>query len=153
VSGPAAALTQEMNVNRTPQLNTTPQELRRLEVEVFEAIKNQNTQALSRLLFDNYVYRSPGDDQLGKDDFLRLVEAFPVKVTALWGEEMRVNVYGETAIVTGIQLSKTRDNTGQEEMTATSFSDVFIRRAGRWLLALTLATDLAEIPPQYRVAG
>jgi hypothetical protein len=107
----------------------------------------------SRLLFDNYAYRSPGEEQLGKDDFLRLVEAFPVKVTALWGEELRVNVYGETAIVTGIQLSKTRDSDGQEELTATSFSDVFIRRAGRWLLALTLATDLAEIPPQYRVTG
>ena len=50
-------------------------------------------------------------------------------------------------------ISETRDAGGQEEMTATSFSDVFIRRAGRWLLALTLATDLAEIPPQYRVAG
>ena len=64
----------------------------------------------------------------------------------------RVVVVG-AAIVTGVQLSKTRDAGGQEEMTATSFSDVFIRRAGRWLLALTLATDLAEIPPQYRVAG
>lgn len=140
-------------MNRTPQLNTTPQELRRLEVEIFEAIKTQNTQALSRLLFDNFAYRSPGEDQLNKDDFIRLVSAFPVKVTALWGEEMRVNVYGETAIVTGIQLSKTRDNAGQEDMTAVSFADVFIRRAGRWVLALSHATDLPEVPPQYRVAG
>lgn len=140
-------------MNRTPQMNTTPQELRRLEVEIFEAIKNQNTQALSRLLFDNFAYRSPGEDQLNKDDFLRLVAAFPVKVTALWGEEMRVNVYGETAIVTGVQLSKTRDNAGQEDMTAVSFADVFIRRAGRWMLALSHSTDLPEVPAQYRVAG
>lgn len=140
-------------MNRTPTMNTTPQELRRLEVDIFEAIKTQNVQALSRLLFDNYAYRSPGEEQLGKDDFLKLVAAFPVKVLALWGEELRVNVYGETAIVTGVQLSKTRDNDGAEEVTATSFSDVFIRRAGRWMLALTLATDLAEVPEQYRVAN
>lgn len=138
-------------MNRFSNINTTPQEIRRLEVEIFEAIKSKNVQALGRLLYDHFSYRSPCEEPLNKDDYLKLIAAFPVKFVALWGEELRVNVFADTAIVTGIQLSKTRDNDGAEEVSAVSFSDVFVNRHGRWMLALSYATDLAEVPEKYRV--
>jgi ketosteroid isomerase-like protein len=137
-------------VNRFSNINTTPQELRRLEVEIFEAIKSKNITALSRLLYDHFSFRSPGEDPVNKEDFLKLIAAIPVKYVALWGEELRVNVFADTAIVTGIQLSKTRDNDGAEEIMAVSFTDVFVNRHGRWMLALTHTTDLEEVPEKYR---
>jgi ketosteroid isomerase-like protein len=131
------------------QLDSTEQEILHLESQIFAAVKNQDTTALSLILTDDFVYRSPGSREVGKDEFLNIINSFPVKILSLWGEELKVNVYGDTAVLTGLQLSKTQSRPDQEEISAVMFTDVFLKRGDRWLLALAHATDLPEVPGQY----
>jgi ketosteroid isomerase-like protein len=130
-------------------LRETEQEILQLESQIFAAVKNQDTKTLSLILTDDFVYRSPGSREVGRDEFLKIISSFPVKILSLWGEELKVTVYGETAVLTGLQLSKTKNSDDQEQISAVMFTDVFLRRGGQWLLALAHATDLPQVPSQY----
>lgn len=59
-------------------------------------------------------------------------------------EELRVRIYGEVAIANGI-FSTVRDQ--QSAPKKTVFTDVFVRRAGKWL-----AVNAQELPLQPKAA-
>ena len=55
---------------------------------------------------------------------------------------MSVNVYGNIAVVTGLQIAKTAGGEGEEE-SAVAFTDIFVKLKGKWMLSLAHAVDLA----------
>jgi ketosteroid isomerase-like protein len=140
---------QTNKANDSGKLSKAQQEILQVEEQVFAAVKNQDTETLRRILTDDFVYRSPGNDEVAKDDFLKLSASFPFKIVSIWGEEMRVNVYGNTAVLTGLQFAKTQNNDGKEETSAVMFTDVFVKQNGRWMLALAHAVDLPQPPSKY----
>jgi ketosteroid isomerase-like protein len=117
------------------KLTETQQALLFLEAEIFTAIKNRDTDALARILMDDFVYRSPGSQEVVKEDFLNLSASFPHKIVSIWGEEMKVNVYGSVAVTTGLQFAKTQTGEGPEETSVVMFTDVFVKqkdKCSRW---------------------
>ena len=112
-----------------------------IEEEIFTAVKNRDTDALERVLSDDFVYRSPGR-QVARDDFLKLCSAFPHEIISIRGEDLSVNVYGNIAVVTGLQIAKTAGGEGEEE-SAVAFTDIFVKLKGKWMLSLAHAVDLA----------
>jgi len=131
------------------KLTETQQALLFLEEEIFTAIKNRDTDALERILTDDFVYRSPGSQEVVKEDFLKLSSSFPHKIVSIWGEEMKVNVYGSAAVTTGLQFAKTRTGEGPEETSVVMFTDVFVKQKDKWMLSLAHAVDLPQIPEKY----
>ncbi len=140
---------QTNKANDSSKLSQAQREILQVEEAVFTAVKNQDTETLRRIMTDDFVYRSPGNDEVAKDDFLKLSASFPFKIVSIWGEEMKVNVYGDTAVLTGLQLAKTRNDEGKEEISAVMFTDVFVKQNGKWMLALAHAVDLPQPPSKY----
>lgn len=130
-------------------LTKTQQEILQIEEKIFTAVNNQDAGALEQILTDNFVYRSPGNPEVGKQDFLKLSATFPYKILSIWGEEMRVNVFGDTAVLTGLQFAKTQSGDGKEETSVVMFTDVFVMMKGKWMLTLAHAVDLPKIPEKY----
>jgi ketosteroid isomerase-like protein len=140
----------QMNKGKDSEnLPQTQQAILQVEQEVFTAIKNQDTSALERILTDDFVYRSPGSQEVAKADFLKLSASFPHKIVSIWSEEMKVNVYGSTAVTTGLQFAKTQTGEGKEETSVVMFTDVFVKQKGKWMLSLAHAVDLPHIPDKY----
>lgn len=131
------------------KLNQSQQAILQVEEGIFTAVKNQDTGVLEPILTDNFVYRSPGNPEVGKADFLKLVASFPDKIVSIWGEEMKVNVYGDTAVLTGLQFAKSKSGEGKEEASAVMFTDVFVKQQGKWMLSLAHSVDLPQIPEKY----
>lgn len=131
------------------KLTQTQQAILQVEEEIFAAVKNKDTVALERILTDDFVYRSPGNQEVGKEDFLKLSASFPYNIVSIWGEELKVNVYGNTAVMTGLQFAKTKGGEGKEETSAVMFTDVFVKQKGKWMLSLAHAMDLPQIPEKY----
>jgi uncharacterized protein (TIGR02246 family) len=140
---------QTNKTNDPDKLSKAQREILQVEEQVFAAVKNQDTESLRRILTDDFVYRSPGNDEVAKDDFLKLSASFPFKIVSIRGEEMKVNVYGDTAVLTGLQLARTRNDEGKEETSAVMFTDVFVKQNGKWRLALAHAVDLPQPPSKY----
>ena len=132
------------------KLDQSQQAILQVEEEIFTAVKNQDSGALERVLTDDFVYRSPGNQEVAKEDFLKLLTSFPYKIVSIWGEEMKVNVYGNTAVLTGLQFAKTRSGEGKEETGAVMFTDVFVKQNSKWMLSLAHAVDLPQIPEKYQ---
>jgi len=141
--------TQTNKANDSGKLSQAQREILQVEEQVFAAVKNQDTETLRRILTDDFVYRSPGNDEVAKDDFLKLSASFPYQIVSIRGEEMRINVYRDTAVLTGLQLAKTRNDDGKEETSAVMFTDVFVQQNGKWMLALAHAVDLPQPPSKY----
>jgi ketosteroid isomerase-like protein len=120
-----------------------------LEEEIFAAFKDQDVESLDRILADDFVYRSPGNPEVAKDSFLKLVASFPYKIVSIRGEEMKVNDYGDTAVMTGLQIAETVHGQRKKQFSAVMFTDVFVKRDGRWKLSLAHAVDLPQVPNHY----
>src|SRR5262245_708804 len=125
---PMMTSAQKKHLEKPENLSSSQQAILRVEEELFAAIKDHNLTMLDRILAENFVYRSPGNAEVGKADFLKIISSSPINILSLWGEELKVNVFGETATLTGLQLAKTKTTDGKEEISAVSFTDVFVKR-------------------------
>src|SRR5215471_17627473 len=126
---------------KSESLNEARQAILLLEEEIFGAVKSQDAGVLERVLADDFVYRSPGR-QVARDDFLKLCATFPYEIISIQGEDLSVNVYGDIAVITGLQVAKTAGGEGEKETSAVAFTDVFVKGKGKWMLSLAHAVDL-----------
>lgn len=110
--------------------------------EVFTAIRQKDVAALSRFLADDFVHRGPDGSEAGREEFLRNISAMPVEVVSVRGEHQRVDVYGEVAVLTGVQRAEWRQGDAAEGVSSVAFTDVFVRRGGAWLMALAYGVEL-----------
>ena len=120
-----------------------------LERDIMAAIKNKDASALAPLVADDFIYRTHFGAESDKAAFLNSIASIPVEILAMRGEELKVNIYGETAILTGVQVAEAKPPDGESEEGAVAFTDVFVRRDGRWLMVLAYAVELPsgeEVP-------
>src|SRR3984957_12121812 len=124
------------------QSPTMEQEVKAVEQRWLE--NEDRPDVLQSILADDFVHVLPvgfisKEDQLG---FLRKhPNAFPGSKQF---EELRVRIYGEVAVATGI-VSTVHDPGAKAKRTA--FTDVFVRRDGKWL-----AVNAQELPLQSQPA-
>ena len=123
------------------------EEVLRLERELMDAIRDKNAKALDPLLFNDFVYRSP-EGEVGRADFLKNITALPGRIISVEGKDLRVRLFGETAVLTGVQLTVLRTDDGKELQSIVAFTDIFVRRDRRWRLALAHGVELPTTPAQ-----
>lgn len=131
-----------------PQHRRAAEAVLRLERRTMDAIRAKDAKALEGVLSEDFVYRAPGAEQT-RAEFLKSVASFPGQILSVEGAELRVTVYGETAVLTGVQRARVRDAEGAEHASTVAFTDIFVKRRGRWRLALAHGV---EITPQQEGA-
>lgn len=114
-----------------------------LEKQILEAIRERNTGKLDGILAPDFVYVSPRKRDLHKQEFLNHVRSFPMEIEWLSAEEMKIHIYGDIAVVTGIQNAKVRSEKTGVQSGDKAFTDVFRRRQGEWQLVLAFTADIA----------
>ena len=130
-----------MSEQRTP--GRAVESILRLERKTMDAIRAKDARALERVLADDFVYRTPGAE-LGRTEFLQNIATLPGRILSIEGEGLRVSVYGETAVLTGVQRARVCTDDGAEHASTVAFTDVFIKRQGRWRLALAYGVEIPE---------
>jgi ketosteroid isomerase-like protein len=117
-------------------------EILALERDIMAAIKNKNADTLAPMIADDFMYRTHFGAEADKAEFLKSIASMPLEILAIRGDELKVNVYGETAVLTGVQHAKARPLEGEAEDSAVAFTDVFVKREGRWLMVLAYGVEL-----------
>jgi ketosteroid isomerase-like protein len=117
-----------------------------LEREWNEASKNNDVAWFER------NYAADATDVYGrtgaiynKEEVIADVKSSKITLDSLELSDLRVRIEGNTALVTGINSSKGRDEKGQPFERRSRFTDVFVKRDGRWLVLATQGTVIA--PP------
>lgn len=124
------------------------QAILQIERDIMAAIKNKDAATLEQLLADDFIYRTHFGAEAAKAEFLKSIASFPVEILAIRGEELKVNVYGDTAVLTGVQIAEARATEGAAEESAVAFTDVFVRLEGRWLMVLAYGVELPSDPDE-----
>jgi ketosteroid isomerase-like protein len=131
----------EQRVNQKTD-NLIEKEILQIANNIFTAIKDKDTKKLDQILADDFVYRNPIEGERSRAEFLAVIDSLPVKIVSVWSEDMKVNVYVDVAVMTGTQKAKIQNEDGKEEISATAFVDVFVKRQGKWKLVLAHSMDL-----------
>ncbi len=128
------------------QDGTIEKEILQIENNLFTAIKSKDTKRLESILADDFVYRNPVTGDQSKEEFLAAIGSLPVNIVSIWSEDMKVNIYAEVAVLTGTQKAKVQITEGKEAIGVTAFTDIFVKRRGKWLLVLAYGVELPSVP-------
>lgn len=110
--------------------------------DMMAAIKSKDVTTLETMLADEFIYRTHFGAEADRTEFLTSIASMPQEILAIRGEELKVNVFGETAILTGVQLAEARPLEGEAEESVVAFTDVFVKREDRWLMVLAYGVEL-----------
>jgi uncharacterized protein (TIGR02246 family) len=106
------------------------------------ALKGKDKQAFEYLLAEDFVLRSPGQTNQGRATFIDSLTSFPAQVRSVGSDNLEVHVWGNIAVVTGVQSAQIELADGQEKADRVAITNVFQQQHGRWVLKLAHAISL-----------
>lgn len=110
------------------------QALKNAEDKWVEALAKGDTAALESILADKYVDTDEGSHRSDKNGVLSALKSGDLKIESLKLSDMKVDVYGDAAVVTGNAVQKGTFK-GQALPAKVIFTDTFIKRDGQWKAA------------------
>jgi ketosteroid isomerase-like protein len=118
--------------------NSAEQTVLKLTQESFDAEERVDRAALNRIIADDFLGTGPMGTTLSKTDVIPQ-EGSGEHGLAISGQDIRVRVFGDTAIATGRGVPKAQ---GRPEL---RFTIVFVKRADRWQM---VAGHLSTVPQE-----
>lgn len=125
--------------NSSPEVEAL---LRSAEERIFEAIRARNLAGLEAELSEDFVHSPLGSAEMDRGAFIASVRDMPYRILEIRGENLRVRVFGDTAILSGIQRARVALPDGAAVNAATGFVDVFVRTQGQWRLRHAVSAEL-----------
>jgi len=119
------------------------EELLKVEKEFAEAIVNNDLEGIGRLVADDWMIVDPDGEIVDRTRFFEVIKSGALTHDMMESEELRVRVYGESAVVTAVTRTKGKFM-GQEFSTQERATDVFVKRDGRWQCVLTHLTRIPK---------
>jgi len=113
--------------------NSTEEIIAGLEKQRFAAMVNKDFVFLEKINADDLVYCHSSGLVDTKASFIQTLKDGKLAYKVMDAEELRVRVYGKTAIINGIAVAKIISN-GQEINTKFRFTDVYVKRKKSWQL-------------------
>lgn len=108
---------------------TEEQEVEQFEREWSEAYKRHDKATLERILADGFVFTDPQGKVHNKAQYIDI--ALHEEILSYKISDLVVRVHGDTGIVTGVWHAKYMVD-GKEQSGTLCFTDVVVKRAGRW---------------------
>jgi ketosteroid isomerase-like protein len=106
-------------------------ELTRLEQVWNDAHLRGDAKALDQLWADDLFVTVPDMPVMNKEESLAISKAGKMKFDIYKTSDLRIKVYGNSAVVTG-QLVRIRDASSTKFEDDWRFTKVYVRRGGRW---------------------
>jgi hypothetical protein len=129
------------------------QDLVDLEKHLLDFERDKNSKELEPWIAEDFSYTDATGAEMTRDQFLKNVKSFAGNIDWLSADKMRVRVFGNVAVVTGVQQRRTSQGdvdmvakpTGPPPITTSSaFTDVFRRRASEWELVQEFVGEMGQ---------
>lgn len=133
-------------VQKPAQGSKDERELRRLEDEWLGSYLRGDKATFDRIVADDFTGTDESATVRNKAQERDLIQPPPPSIkSSLTNEDVRVRIYGDTAIVTGRIVVKTQLPDQAEIGFQSRFTDTFLKREARWQVA---ARHYSRLPPQ-----
>lgn len=128
--------------------------LKQAEQRIFQAILARDLVALEAELAEDFVLSPLGQPEQDRASFLAAIREMPYRILELHGEDVRVRVLGEVAVVSGIQRARVAlPEHGPVVNAATAFVDAFVKTEAGWRLRHAVSVELPSPPETSDAAG
>lgn len=117
--------------------------LKQLEQDWLDSYRESDADKMGKILADDFIGRWADGSTQTKDEQLKAIRTGAEKHSTNQMLECNVRLYGDTAVVTGLQteqrLLERRNGSGTY-----SYTDVFVKRDGRWQVVATETKRVAS---------
>jgi len=113
------------------QTANVEQELIKLENEWAKSVVKLDLAFMERILADDYTWTDPVGNVHTKAEEIASIKSGQGVVTSCVSDEVKVRVYGDTAVVTGLTTQKWMSE-GKEGSEKFRWTDTWVKLAGRW---------------------
>ncbi len=117
--------------SKAKQSSNVEQAIKQLDNERMQAIQKSDTAFIERVYANDYVVIGANGTVRNKAQVIADFKSGALKVESLKDDELKVRVYGDTAILTGRSTSKVKDK-GQDISGQSLFTRVYVKRNGQW---------------------
>jgi ketosteroid isomerase-like protein len=121
----------------------TVKELKTLENEWAQAFVKNDAEAIGGFMANDWIVIGSDGSVIDRASFLGIIKSGMLTHDVMRADDMKVRVYGDTAVVTARSTSKGKFN-GQVFSELERSSDVFVKQNGQWKCVLTHLTKIAE---------
>jgi ketosteroid isomerase-like protein len=145
MSSYAGSLNLDAPAGRTPSLMSEPtraeliEEVREFEFAWGVAYIERDTSALEQILADDYTFTDPLGGVTDKRQNLDYISTGLFRIEDTHSRDLHVRIYGETAVITALSIFKASYK-GVKIQGRYQYTDVLVRRHGRWLAVASQAT-------------
>jgi ketosteroid isomerase-like protein len=140
-TGWASAQTRQLTGGSTAAISAED-EIRKLEEARNQAILHGDVGALDRLTSDDYTFITLRGEMRTKAEILKGFASGTFHYESREISDLKVRVYGDTAIVTGRSVQKGMEN-GKDYSGGYWLTRVYLKQKGRWL-TVALQTTLIQ---------
>lgn len=126
------------------ETSSVEQQIRKLEEVSREATLKNDAVVLDQLLADSWMNTNAIGTVTTKAQLMEILKTSPFTITSIENDDVKVRVYGDSAVVTGRSRSTraARDNalvTGQVR-----FTRVYAKQGGRWQVVAAQSTPITQ---------
>ena len=136
---------QSFTVPASQKHEDTVSEIKRMENELARAVVARDYGALLKLEADTYVYTDSDAVVSTRDEFIREYKAGMSNVTFLRFDEMKVDIYGDAAVVTGL-LTVERETNGVKISRVSRYTRFYVRFPVGWRAVAGHSSTLKNVP-------
>jgi len=122
---------------------TAESEVRLAQRQRFEAMMRQDVVALDTLLDDELDYIHTGGDLQSRSQFIDMIKKQTLVYESIAPSDVKVRVYNGLALSTGRSQMRVKSSAGVSSF-GIRFTEVYVRRDGRWLLTAWEATRVPD---------
>jgi ketosteroid isomerase-like protein len=116
----------------------------KMEDDWSAAMLNADLAAIDRIEAPDYTLADQDGNLMAREQLDASLKSGEYKATAFKNDEVKVRVYGDTAIVSGLETEtstyKGKDSSGQYR-----FTDVFVKRDGVWQAVASHTSKVAKM--------
>jgi ketosteroid isomerase-like protein len=114
-----------------------------LSVQYTDALVQADTALLEGILADDWMVIDPAGNVTTKADAIKSVREGQTKFHSMDKSQVKVRFYGDAAVVTGLLRTQLTIG-GQEFGGLVRFTEVYVRRSGRWRCVSIQLTRLPD---------
>jgi ketosteroid isomerase-like protein len=138
----AVAQASQTDLSPKPQM-TVEREIESLEEARNQAVLHGDVAALDRMTSDDYTFITLRGELRTKSDILKGFASGSFHYESRQISDLKVRVYGDTAIVTGRSMQKGMEN-GKDYSGDYRFTRVYVKEKGHWVTVALQTTLIRE---------
>jgi ketosteroid isomerase-like protein len=130
-------------VVKAQMIGDSEREIRELETQRFRAMERVDVAALNRILSDDLIYTHANGLHQTKSELIGVLGSGDMKYESITpGDDIRVRVYNQAAVVTGRASIKIKAG-GEEQSFTICYLDVYMKQDGRWQMVAWQSSRVA----------